>query len=581
MALLLALFIAGVPSAGTPFAQEKREQPEDATGRAEQTEVRATRHMVAAAHPDAARAGLKILRRGGSAVDAAAATQFVLALVEPQSSGIGGGTFLLHHDSASGRTVSYDGRETAPRAVEEDLFLDENGMPMKFFAAAVGGRAVGTPGMVSALALAHANHGKLPWAEILAPAIRLAREGFIVGPRLAAMLAGKRGELLRTFPETEAYFFPGGEPLRASERRTNPAFADTLEAIAKQGPSALLQGAIAEDIVAAVQGVAENPGLLSVDDLTSYRAVQRNPVCHPYRKFRICGMGPPSSGALALGAILGILEDHNLTSLGPANPLAWHLIAEASKIAFADRSLHVTDSDFHPVPVEGLLDREYLRERGSSVRTDSALPVPVAPGHPPGTRAREHDPDGSTGRPGTTHISVVDAEGNAVAMTSSIEGAFGSQLMVRGFLLNNQLTDFSFVPDRAGIPVANRVEPGKRPRSSMSPTIVFDETGAVRLVIGSPGGSWIIGYVAQTLIAVLDWKLNVQSAIDLGHVVNRNGATDLEAGTKAEKLAVPLEALGHEIRIRNLNSGLHGIEVVADGLRGGADPRREGIALGD
>jgi len=577
-------FLFGLISAwviATPPAFGQQNQPEDSTGRTENRLVTAQRHMVAAAHPDAVAAGLEMLRRGGSAADAAIAVQLVLNLVEPQSSGIGGGAFLLFHDGATKRTVAFDGRETAPIAATPDLFLTDDGTPMKFGAAIVGGRSVGTPGTVALLARLFQEHGKLTWAELFAPAIRLAQEGFIVGPRLAKMLASERGHRLRTFSAARDYFFPGGEPLRAGTRKTNPAFAETLIAIAERGPAAFYSGAIAEDIVAAVRNAPDSPGRLSLADLAAYDAVRRAPVCHGYRSYRVCGIGPPSSGGLTVGLTLGMLTAFDLPGMGPDDPQSWHLLAEASKLAFADRNRYMADGDFVPVPEAGLLDPAYVAKRAGFIRRETSILPPVVHGLPPGAPTQKRAPDTQTGRPGTSHISIVDADGNAVSMTTTIEGAFGSQLMVRGFLLNNELTDFSFLPRRDGQLVANRVEPRKRPRSSMAPTLVFNADGALRLVVGSPGGSRIIGYVAKTLVAVLDWKMDIQAAIDLGHVVNRNGATDFEAGTEAERFVPAFKALGHAARVRDLNSGLHGIEILDGKLRGGADPRREGVARGD
>ena len=537
--------------------------------------------MVAAAHPEAVAAGLQILRAGGSAVDAVVAVQLVLNLVEPQSSGIGGGAFLLHFDGATKELAAYDGRETAPAAATEKLFLRADDTPMKFFDAVVGGRSVGTPGTVALLGAVHQGHGRLPWKRLFAPAIALAENGFTVTSRLEGSLQGPRGERLRTFAPAAAYFFPGSRALKAGDVVTNKPFAETLRTIAENGPEAFYTGAIARDIVATVQGATGNPGLLAETDLAAYRVVKRAPVCHDYRGRLICGMGPPSSGALTVGQILGILEHFDLPSLGPKNTDSWHLIAEASKLAFADRARYMADADFVPVPVKGLLDPAYLTGRAQLVAVNSTLATPAAAGNPPWRDGSRFAPDRARGRPGTSHISIIDGDGNAVSMTTTIEGAFGSQLMVRGFLLNNELTDFSFLPARDGRPVANRVEPGKRPRSSMAPTMVFNGDGNLELIVGSPGGSRVIGYVAQTLVAVLDWGLDIQAAIDLGHVVNRNGATDVEAGTHAVLLQPGLAARGHDVRRRDLNSGLHGIAVTKDGLRGGADPRREGVARGD
>ena len=562
-------------------ASGQQNQPEDSTGRSDNRLVTANRHMVAAAHPDAVAAGLEMLRRGGSAADAAIAVQLVLNLVEPQSSGIGGGAFLLFHDATQNRTVAFDGRETAPIAATPDMFLTSDGTPVTFGAAIVGGRSVGTPGTIALLARLFQQHGKLTWPELFAPAIRLAQQGFIVGPRLAKMLASDRGQRLRTFTAARDYFFPAGEPLRVGTRKTNPEFAETLIAIAERGPAAFYTGPIAQDIVDTVRDAPGNPGRLSLADLASYDIVRRDPVCHGYRSYRVCGMGPPSSGGLTVGLTLGMLTGFDLPGMGPDDPQSWHLLAEASKLAFADRNQYVADGDFVPVPEAGLLHPDYLAKRAAFIRRETSILPPVVHGLPPGVPARKRAPDTQTGRPGTSHISIVDGAGNAVSMTTTIEGAFGSQLMVRGFLLNNELTDFSFLPSKDGQLVANRVEPRKRPRSSMAPTLVFNADGSLRLVVGSPGGSRIIGYVAKTLVAVLDWDLDIQAAIDLGHVVNRNGATDFEAGTEAEALVPAFKALGHTTRVRDLNSGLHGIEIVDGKLRGGADPRREGVARGD
>ncbi len=556
-------------------------QPEEATGRTDRELSTAQQFMVAAANPLAVEAGYDVLRAGGTAIDAMVATQLVLNLVEPQSSGIGGGAFLLYYDAAAGAVTVYDGRETAPMDADGGLFLGDDGEPLGFWDAVVGGRSVGTPGTLRLMETAHQDHGALPWRGLFQAAIELSEEGFEVSPRLAGLLQGSRAERLQTFATAREYFFPGGEALKAGDTLRNPDFAATLRLIAESGSEAFYTGEIARDIVAAVRNAEGNPGLLSQGDMESYNVIKREPVCVTYRGNDVCGMGPPSSGALTVGQILGVLEHFDLPSMGPDSVEAWHLFAEASKLAYADRALYMADSDFVRVPTAGLVDPGYMTVRAQLVDRNTAMVTPAPAGNPPWREAMVWSPDTSLELTGTSHISIVDAAGNAVSLTTTIESGFGSNLMVRGFLLNNELTDFSFRPEADGRPIANRVEPGKRPRSSMAPTLVFDPDGELLMVVGSPGGSRIIEYVAKTLVATLDWGLDVQTAIDLGHVVNRNGGTDLEAGTEAEGLQAALEARGHAINVRDLNSGLHAIMITDEGLIGGADPRREGIVLGD
>ncbi|MDE0201290.1 MAG: gamma-glutamyltransferase [Rhodospirillaceae bacterium] len=534
--------------------------------------------MIAAAHPAAAEAGARILAEGGAAIDAAIAAQMVLGLVEPQSSGIGGGGFLLHYDAARDTVASYDGRETAPAAADETLFLAADGTPRPWPEAAVGGLSVGVPGVVRMLEQAHRAHGRTPWARLFEPAAALAERGFAITPRLARMI--ERNPDLARFPDARAYFFhPDGSPKSAGETLVNPAYAETMRAIAQAGADALHEGRIAAEIVATVQDDPVNPGSLALTDLTGYRAKERPPVCGDYRRHRVCSMGPPSSGGVTLLQTLGLLERFDLAALAPGSVEPVHLISEASRLAFADRNRYLADADFVPVPVKGLLDPGYLRRRAGLIEPDHAMGE-AAPGAPPGSEGFARADAAAPEFASTSHLSVVDAQGNAVSFTTSVERAFGSRLMAAGFFLNNQLTDFSFAPTGEHGPVANRVQPGKRPRSSMTPTLIFDEAGRLVAALGSPGGSRIIGFVAQSVIALLDWGLDAQAALSLPRHVNRNGVTELEAGTALERIAPPLEALGHDVRVRPLVSGLHAIRRVEGGLEGGADPRREGIALG-
>jgi gamma-glutamyltranspeptidase/glutathione hydrolase len=555
-----------------------RPAPEPASGFSSKQGVDAKRFLLAAAHPLAVEAGYAVLKRGGTAIDAAVAVQLALNLVEPQSSGIGGGAFILHYSAAEAKLAAYDGRETAPAAARADRFSGADGQPLKFLDAVVGGKSVGAPGVLRALALAHARHGKLPWADLFQPAIRLATEGFPLSPRLHRLLAlvrlpGRNQAMRRMYYQDDDTPKPVGTLLK------NLALAATLRSIASQGADAFYEGDIARDIASAVK-LAPNPGDLSAKDLAQYRALQRVPVCAPYRLWKVCGMPPPSSGGVTVLQVLGMLQRLAPEALPPDPVRSAHLVAEAERLAFADRERYLADADFVPVPVAGLLQSEYLAERAALVRPGHALGHAL-PGTPPGAPLAGVTDNASPELPSTSHLSIVDAAGNAVAMTSSIEFAFGSQQMVRGFLLNNQLTDFSFVAEQNGKPVANRVEPGKRPRSSMAPTMVFGRDGALVLMLGSAGGSAIINHVVKTLVGVIDRNLDIQQAIDLPNFGNRNGPTELERGTEAESWAGPLRALGHEVRIVEMTSGVHAIQRTHDGWRGGADPRREGSAKGD
>ena len=542
------------------------------------TPVEAETWMVAAAHPLAVEAGAAVLADGGTAADAMIAVQAVLGLVEPQSSGLGGGAFLVWFDAESREVTTLDGREAAPSQATPRLFQTPDGEPMQFFDAVVGGLSVGAPGTPALLEAAHRRWGRANWAGLFDAAIAHAVDGFTVSPRLAGSVANDAERLAR-FPATAAYFLPDGAPIAVDSTLHNPAYGQTLRAMAQQGADVMYRGPIAEGIIDTVRNADGNPGVLSLSDLSRYRVIERPPVCTDYQMHQVCGMGPPSSGAMTVGQILGMVRSYDLTGLGPNSPEAWRIIGDASRLAFADRGRYIADSDYVPVPTAGLMAHDYLAERAALLAGDDALPI-VAPGEPVWEHARLQGDDMALELPSTSHISIVDSYGNALSMTTTIENGFGSRLMTPGgFLLNNEMTDFSFRTHRGGYPIANRVAPGKRPRSSMAPTIVLRD-GAPVLVIGSPGGSRIIGYVAQSIIAHVAWGMDVQQAVAMPHLVNRFGTFDLEEGTRAEALQQGLADLGYEVSVRGLNSGLHAI-AIGDTLTGGADPRREGIALGD
>ena len=531
--------------------------------------------MVSVANPHAAAAGARVLSEGGTAADAMVAVQAVLGLVEPQSSGIGGGAFLVWYDSKSGEITTLDGRETAPLAATPRLFQNENGERLKFWDAVVGGRSVGVPGTPALMEAAHKKWGQNSWNSLFSEAIDLADNGFAVSPRLAALVA-RDAERLGRFSDTADYFFPNEQPLVEGHLLTNPAYADLMRRMAKDGAEVIYFGDIARAIINTVRGAEKNPGVLSLTDLQIYKVKERPAVCAPFRGHQVCGMGPPSSGALTVGQILGLL---NQFPPGSSNdPQTLRLIGDASRLAFADRGRYMADSDFVPMPTKGLLAQDYLSERAKLLNGPDALTEAV-PGNPEYSHASLWADDVSLELPSTSHISIVDRFGNALSMTTTIENSFGSRLMAHGFLLNNELTDFSFSSHRNGVPIANRVEPGKRPRSSMSPTIILKD-GRPTLVIGSPGGSRIIGYVAEAIVAHIDWGMNIQAAVSIPHAINRFGTYDLEKGTSLEAMVAPLEELGYKVNLRSLNSGLHAISIGENGLFGGADPRREGIAIG-
>lgn len=534
--------------------------------------------MVASAHPHATAAGLEVLRKGGSAVDAAIAVQLVLTLVEPESSGIGGGAFMLTFDPATGDIEALDGRETAPASVTPTLHLDETGKPLKFFDKVLGGKSVGIPGVVAMLEMAHNDHGKLPWEELVTYAINLADDGFEMSPKLHEWLI--RLPSINEMPDMRAYFTDNGVPHGIGATIKNPEYAATLRKIAAGKSTAFYKGDIAGAIIKAVGEAPRRPAAITRADFEAYQPKKRAIVCAPYRVYKICSMPPPSSGGITVLQIMQMLEQFDMAALEPGSLEAVHLIAEASRLAFADRDRYIADSDFVHVPVAGLIDPTYVHGRGKAIKQDRSMGKAVAGTPPNGSQAFLQGDDAALELPSTSHFSIIDKNGFAVAMTTSVEFAFGSHLMAGGFILNNQLTDFSALPEIDGQPVANRVEPGKRPRSSMSPTFVFDEEDHLYLIVGSPGGSRIIGYVAKTLIGVLDWSLTMQEAIDLPNIINRNGSTDLEVGLA--HLQPGLEALGHEVKISaRMMSGVNAIRITKDGLDGGADKRRIGTAEGE
>ncbi|HQY47431.1 MAG TPA: gamma-glutamyltransferase [Usitatibacteraceae bacterium] len=568
--LLLATSLAAT-------AQLRPSQPEPPSGWTEKRALVAKRHVVVAAHPLAAEAGFRMLEKGGSAVDAAIATQLVLGLVEPHASGLGGGAFLLAHDAKAKRTVAIDARETAPSGANPQLFLGADGKPMKFQDAVVGGRSVGVPGTPRLLEVAHARMGRLPWAALFQPAIEIAEKGFPMSPRLHTLVG--KDKALAAQPAARDYFFGAdGQPKPVGTLLRNPAYAKTLRAMAAKGSDAFYTGEIAADIVAAVRNHA-NPGSMTLEDLAGYRVRDVEPLCGPYRAWQLCGMPPSSSGGIAVLQMLGMLEGRDLAAVRPGSAESVHLLAEAGRLAFADRGRYVGDDRFVEVPVQGLVDKGYLAQRAKLIAPEKSMGR-AQPGTPPGLRvALADDPVDEVA--GTSHIAIVDAQGNAVSMTTTIEGFFGSKQMVRGFLLNNELTDFNFQPQEAGREVANAVAPGKRPRSSMAPFLVFDaKSGRLEQAVGSPGGSLIINYVAKALVATLDWKMDMQAALSLPNFGSRGGPTEVEAGTELEKAGAALKAMGHEVRAIDMTSGLAGIRRTAKGWEAAADPRREGVARG-
>jgi gamma-glutamyltranspeptidase/glutathione hydrolase len=550
--------------------------------------VRASTQLVVSANPHASAAGRAILRAGGGAVDAAITVQLVLTLVEPQSSGIGGGAFMLFYAAdAEGEAhaiTAYEGRETAPAAATPDMFLGANGRAESFNNVGVGGLAVGVPGALRMLELAHREHGRLPWADLFTPAIELAENGFEISPRLFGLLNGfkrfARGDDFRRY-----FYDANGEPHPVGYRLENPEYAAALKLLAAAGGAGPMHtGALAAAIAAEVRDNNVRPGRMTPQDLASYEAHVSAPLCTPYRAWRVCGPQLPSSGGVTTQQVLGMLARFELPDIRTQPVEAIHLFAEANRLAFADRNLYLGDPEFVAAPVAGLLDASYLRARAALIDPKKAMTT-IAAGEPLPAAAWDFAPGTASERPSTSHFSIVDRFGDAVAMTTSVQGAFGSQLMVGGFILNNQLTDFDYVPTVGGKPVANRVEGGKRPLSSMSPTMLLDERGRLRLLVGSPGGTRIIGFVAQSIVGVVDWSLDVQQAVAAPHFLAEEGPIEIEEGSAIAAHEQALEALGHTVAVNDMNSGLHAIAIEHTRrgrvLYGGVDPRREGVALGD
>jgi gamma-glutamyltranspeptidase / glutathione hydrolase len=604
LTLIGAALLASSCGTGTvPFTAAPADTflpPEPPSGFTAKSISYANRDMVSAANPLAVDAGVSILAQGGSAVDAAIAVQMVLNLVEPQSSGIGGGAFLVHHDGAKKLTVAYDGRETAPAAATADMF--KVGTPatnLAFLAAVDGGLSVGTPGLVKMLELAHQKHGKLPWAKLFEAAIKLSEDGFLISSRMSISIDGSKVRIKAQGEPGNSYFLNAdGTAKAAGTLLKNPEFAASLKAIAAGGSSAFYTGPIAQAIVDKVTQHPTRPGRLTMADMAGYQAKARDALCGDYRnKFTVCGMPPPSSGAIAVLQTLGILNNFNVAQYKPNSVDAIHLVSEAYRLAYADRAKYVGDTDFVSVPVAGMIDATYLKTRSSIIKMDKSMGIPTA-GTPPGATVALGN-DNSLNLPSTSHLSIVDSNGNVVSMTTTIENGFGSLQMVKGFLLNNQLTDFSFdEKDSAGNLIANRIQPGKRPRSSMSPTIMFNKTGDVEAIVGSPGGSNIIQYVTKTILGVTDWNLDIQQAINLSNFgAQTTATTSLEKGSLAVAAEAELKLRGHTVAIADINSGVHGI--IFNGIRpegfagslsrspysgtwaGGADPRREGVAKGN
>jgi gamma-glutamyltranspeptidase/glutathione hydrolase len=563
-------------------ARAQSDQPEISSGFTAKETAHGKSFMIAAAHPLAVAAGYEVLKEGGSAVDAAIAAEMVLGLVEGQASSIGGDAAFLHWDNKAKKLSAIDGRAQAPAAADEQLFYDQYGERLGRKEAGYGGLAVGTPSLLRVLERAHKRHGKLPWARLMQPAIKLAAGGFPVSHRLHTQIAAN--DRIRENAAARAYFFDAdGKPHPVGHILVNKPLAALMTRIAKDGAKAFYDSDIPDRIADAVQSAERNPGRLSAADIHNYRPRDAEPVCGPYRGHKVCGMPPPYTGGLIIAMALRMLERFDLKALGPDDAKAHHLIVEATRLAYADRTRYIADPAFTTVPVAGMLDGNYLFHRSEKI--DEAARSRVRAGDPPpyskDRPAKKQEGDDSPEPPSTTHISVVDADGNAVALTASLGLGFGTGLMVDGFLLNSQLRSFGFNPESRGRPNINRPESNKRPRSSQSPTIVFRPAGSPRLVLGSPGGGRIVDYVLATIIAVLDWEMDVGRAAALPHVLPRRKWVEIERDTAAEKFKEALSGYGHDVKTRRLTSGLHAIEIAPDGLTGGADPRREGVAHGE
>ena len=534
--------------------------------------------MVVTANFQASKAAAKILEKGGTAVDAMISAQIVLGLVEPESSGLGGGAFLVYYDNVKKEVTTLDGRETAPKKVSPVMFQDNKGNPIKFFDAVIGGKSVGVPGVPALLEKSYLKWGKTKWSLLFEDGIKLADDGFVVSKKLSSSVKKNKESLIK-FKKNKEYFFPQNIPIEPDQILLNKEYAKTLKQFSQHGSKVFYSGKIAKDIIYTVQKSSHNPGVLSIEDLLFYKVIERKPVCSLYRDFKVCGMGPPSSGALTISQILGMIEKYDLSKLGPKNPETWRIIGDASRLAFADRSLYMADKDFVNVPIDQLINKKYLLKRAKQLETKKKIEV-IEAGKLYNKNSLNYAKDISIELPSTSHISIVDIYGNALSMTTTIENGFGSRLMTKsGFLLNNQLTDFSFKTHNEGKKIANSIEPGKRPRSSMSPTIIFKDNKPI-YIIGSPGGSQIIGYVVNTIIALIDWKMNVQAASSMPHAINRFGTYDLELGTSIAELKIPLEQMGYKVNLKKFFSGLNIIEI-NNKLYGGSDHRREGIAIGN